>query len=106
MDKSKIYIRGGEGAAEVLKTIASKGIQVNGMRFANDPEYEFGFGIKLDRTKPDLVGYCDKGYFKKQGYTHVTPWDFLKAWCPDECPGPEEFVCNLINQEFNIKIIL
>lgn len=106
MDKSKIYIRGGEKAAEVLKTIAATGIQVNGRSNWHDPEYEFGFGIKLDRTKPDLVGYCNKGYFKKEGYTLVTPWDFLKAWCPDECPSSEEFVCNLVNQEFNIKIIL
>lgn len=103
MDKSKIYIRGGEATAKILKTIDANGIRVNGMSFADDPEYEFGFGRKLDQYKPDLVGYCDKGYFKKQGYTLVTPWEFLKAWCPEECPGPEGFVCN---QEFNIKVIL
>lgn len=106
MDKSKIWMRGGKTAAKVLKIIESKGIQVNGMSFADNPGYEFGFGMKLAQHEPDLVGYCDSGYFKKQGYTLVTPLDFLKAWCPDECPGPEELVCDLVNQEFNIKIIL
>lgn len=106
MDKSKIYIRGGEATAKILKTIDANGIRVNGMSFADDPEYEFGFGMKLAQHEPDLVGYCDSGYFEKLGYTLVTPYDFLKAWCPEECPGPEEFVCNLVNQEFNIKIIL
>jgi hypothetical protein len=106
MDKSNICIRGGEATAKVLKTILANGIRVNGMCFADNPEYEFGFGTKLALTEPDLVGYCDKGYFTKQGYTLVTPWDFLKAWCPEECPGPEEFISNLVNQEFNIKVIL
>ena len=106
MDKTKIYIRGGEKAAEVLKIIEATGIQVNGRSDWHDPEYEFGFGIKLIRNGPDIVGYSSRGYFKEQGYTLVTPLDFLKAWCPEECPGPEESVCNLIDQEFNIKIIL
>ena len=60
----------------------------------------------MKKTGIELIAEERQRQIEKEGYTLVTPLDFLKAWCPEECPDLEESVCDLIDQEFNIKIIL